>query len=176
MSRYTIQTGIVPISDGNSGLLLLDETGPERIGSPLPAELIDRISRGLGDENDLVAALEDRFPVEQIYYALILLEKQGVIARESAQRESPADLFRSRIFGQGGNPLPSPPPTFLSVRIVAGGGMEDAADALAASLSRSDVLQVERPVRRASTASSAGRIAPGSASAAISALGAWKNK
>lgn len=147
MSHYKIQTGIIPISDGNSGLLLLAETGPERIDSPLPAELIGRISRGLSDENDLVAALEDRFPLEQIYYALILLEKQGVIARNSALGESPADLFRSRIFGQGRNPLPGSPPTVLPVRIVAMGGMESAAEALAASLSRSDVLQVKRPAK-----------------------------
>ncbi len=145
MSHYKIQTGIAPISDGNSGLVLLAETGPERIAAPLPAELIGRISRGLGDEEDLAAALADRFPLEEIYYALIFLEKQGVIARDSAQRESPADLFRSRIFGQGRKPLPSSPPNVLSVRIVAVGGMEAAADALAASLSRSEVLQVDRP-------------------------------
>jgi len=144
MSCFKIKTGIVPFADGNSGWLIMDETGPKRITSTLASEVIGLIHQKLGDEDKLVAALEDRFPPEQVYYVLIQLEKQGVIVKESTPTESPVDLFRAKVHGQertGNSPFRN---AALAVRIFAIGEVDSSADALASSLSRSDLLQIER--------------------------------
>lgn len=144
MSCFKIKTGIAAITNGNSGWFIMDETGKKRITSVLVAELIGLIRLDLGDEDSLVAALEDYFPLDQIYYALIQLEKQGVIVKETASPESPTELFRAKVYGQEQTGYTCLRISVETVRIVAIGGMNLSTDALAASLARSDVLRVER--------------------------------
>jgi len=144
MSCFKIKTGIVPIADGNSGWFIMDETGPERIPSSLASEVIGLIHRDLGDEDDLVAALEDCFPPEQIYYALIQLEKRGLIFKDTVDSESPADLFRAKVHGQERKGYQPSRTAALAVRIFAIGEADSLADALAVSLSRSDLLWIDR--------------------------------
>lgn len=144
MSDVRIKSGLALIAAGNNRWLILDETGQGEIASAPASELIGLIHLSPTAEDDLVAALEDRFPPEQIYYALMNLEKQGVIVRNSRQGESPADLFRTKIHGQERTGYPSTPIFPLVVRIFAIGDADSSADALAASLSRSSVLRIER--------------------------------
>ncbi|SEM59905.1 ribosomal protein S12 methylthiotransferase accessory factor [Syntrophus gentianae] len=144
MGTFKIKEGVVPIPDGNGRWVLLDERGPGRISSPLSSELISMIRRGLGDEDDLAAALENRFPPEEVYFTLINLEKQGVIVQESVQQGNQAYLFLTRILGRERSGPPLSPLSPLVLRVFAIGGTDSSVDALAASLSRSDVLTVER--------------------------------
>jgi len=122
----------------------MEETGRRVVTSPLVAELIGLIRQSLGDEDGLVAKLADRFPAEQVYYALIQLEKQGLIVKSGGKQESPADFFRAGLRGQDRREYPLSPMPSLIVRIAAIGGSDVYANALAASLSRSDALKAER--------------------------------
>ena len=144
MSVYRIKKGIAVIADGETGLVVMDETGRKRAAPGLASELLGFILRGRGDEDDLVQALEDRFHPEEVYYALIQLEKQGLIVGEGETPESPQDLFRTKI-GRG-DEVGYPPAAraVLDVRIISTGGDDSTADALAASLARSELLSVAR--------------------------------
>ena len=144
MSRYRIKRGIAPIADGNSRWFILDETGPKKIISGLALEVIRLIASDLGNEDNLAEALANRFPPEKVYYVLIQLEKQGVIVKDSVQTETPADSFRSKAYGQERTGYPPSRNDALTVKIFAIGEAETSADAIASSLSRSDVLRIER--------------------------------
>jgi ribosomal protein S12 methylthiotransferase accessory factor len=144
MGCFKIRTGLATVTNGDSGWFIIEETGRRVVTSPLVSELIVLIRQSLGDEDGLVAKLADRFPAEQVYYALIQLEKQGVIVKGGGKQESPADIFRAGLRGQEGTEYPYSRIPALTVRIAAIGGSDAYADALAASLSRSDALQAER--------------------------------
>ena len=144
MSCFQMKTGMAAIANGGSGWFIMDETGRQIIASPLASELVGLIRGGLCDEDGLVTALEDRFPPEQVYYALIRLEKQGVIVRDVAPLESPADLFRAKVNGRERTGYPRGPLSVMALRVFALGGADSLADALAESLARSDALTVER--------------------------------
>jgi len=144
MDCFEIRTGLAAVTNGDSGWFIMEETGRRVVTSPLVAELIGLIRQSRGDEDGLVAKLADRFPAEQVYYALIQLEKQGVIVKSGGKQESPADFFRTGLRGQDGREYPLSPISALIVRIAAIGGSDAYADALAASLSRSDALKAER--------------------------------
>jgi hypothetical protein len=144
MGCFEIRTGLAAVTNGDSGWFIMEETGRRVVTSPLVSELIGLIRQSAGDEDGLVAKLADRFPAEQVYYALIQLEKQGVIVKSDGKQESPADIFRVGLHGEEGREYPLSPISALTVRIAAIGGSEAEADALAASLSRSDALKAER--------------------------------
>jgi len=132
------------IADGDSGLIVMDETGRKRIAPGLAAELLGPILRGRGDEDGLVKALEDRFSSKEIYYTLLQLEKQGLIEADRAEPESPADLFRAKMSGRDEVGYPLPANAIMDVRIISLGGGDPSVDALARSLARSEALKVGR--------------------------------
>jgi bacteriocin biosynthesis cyclodehydratase domain-containing protein len=144
MSCFKMQTGIAVIGNSHSGWFIVDERGRKKITSGLVAKLVGLIRQGPCDEEGLVAALEDHVAPNRIHYALIQLEKQGIIARDAVQQESPADLFRAkaRVREEVGYPLS--PVSVMVVRILAIGGADASADGVADSLSRSEVLRIER--------------------------------
>jgi ribosomal protein S12 methylthiotransferase accessory factor len=144
MSDYGIKTGVAVIRYGDAGWFIMDETERRIVTSTLAAELIALIRTSRGDEDGLVATLADRFPAEQVYYALIQLEKQGVIVKDEMLPESPAAMFRAKVHGQEhtGDLRSRMLATDMSVRIISIGRAE--ADKIAALLARSEVLRVER--------------------------------
>ena len=146
MGHFEIRANFAAVKNNNSGWFILEETGRRVVTSPLVSELIGLIHQSHGDEDGLVAKLADHFPVEQVYYALIQLEKQGVIVKSGGRQEFPADFFRAGLCGQKGTQYPLSPMPSLTVRIAAieGSNADADADALAASLSRSDKLKAER--------------------------------
>ena len=144
MSRYRLKKSVAVIADGDSGRLIVDETGQKKVVSAPASELLGLVSQGPTDEDDLAAALEDRFSPEQVYYALIQLEKQGVINRDPAHADSPADLFRAKVNGPGQVGYPPLQHAVMTVRVLSIGGDNLSVDALAGSLVRSEVLDVER--------------------------------
>lgn len=142
MDRFKIGTGIAVMSNGDTGCFVVEETGQKRITSALMSELIALVQQGPCTENRLVEALEDRFPLDQIYYALIQLEKQGIIVRDAVRPGSSADLFRVKVCGREQTGRIHPGTTGMSVQILAVGEADVSAAALAVSLSRSEVLKV----------------------------------
>jgi bacteriocin biosynthesis cyclodehydratase domain-containing protein len=141
MTDFKIKPGIATIANGDSGWIIMDETGRKMITSALASELIGLIRRDLGDEDGLVAALADHFPAEQVYYALIQLENLGVIFKGEVQPESPVDFFRIKVHGQKRTEYPCPPMSATAVRIVSIDGSD--ANALTALLDRSQLLRIE---------------------------------
>ena len=131
------------IANGDSGCFIMDETGRKTVTPGPAAALLGLISRDQGNEDTLLGALEDRFPAEQVYYALIQLEKHGVIVAAPAEPDSPAGLFRAKMRGQDRTGYPSSPTAVMTVRVLAVGGADSSADALAASLARSEILRVD---------------------------------
>jgi len=144
MSVYRIKKGVAVIAEGDSGLIVMDETGRKKATPGLAAELLGPILRGRGDEDDLVKALEDRFSSKEVYYNLLQLEKQGLIEADRAEPESPADLFRAKMNGRDEVGYPPPGRAVMDVRIISPGGGDSPADVLARSLARSEALRVER--------------------------------
>src|SRR5512133_2284610 len=144
MSFFRIRPGIAVMSGSDSGLLIIDETGRKVVTSSLFSELIGLIGRGVNDEDVFAAALEDRFPLRQVYYALIQLEKQGIIVKEAVPTESSADLFRAKVHGKEQIGYPFPRISVLAVCILAIGGSNSSADDLALSLARSEILRINR--------------------------------
>jgi oxazoline/thiazoline synthase len=144
MSFYKIKAGVAVIADGDSGWFVMDETERKTVTSGPAAALLGLISRDLGDEDTLVGVLEDRFSAEQVYYALIQLEKHGVIVSDSGEPGSPADLFRTKVYGQDQTGYPPSRGEIMTLRVLTVGEVDPFADALAASLARSDLLMVER--------------------------------
>ena len=131
------------VADGKGGWLVLGETGRRIVASPLGSELIRLVTSGEGDEDHLVEALSDRFSPEEVYYGLIQLEKIGVITAEE-KGESPEELFREKVLGKEQFRQPLSGNQAMTVRILSVGGMDETADSLAASLSRSGLLRCIR--------------------------------
>lgn len=143
MECFRIGAGIAIVSDSRTGLHIVDETGQKRIVSTLISELVALIHQDLHGEDELVEALEGRFSLNQIYYSLIQLEKQGTIVRNTTRPESPEDLFRAKVYGQERAGHIQRGITGMSVRILAIGETDASAVALAESLSRSELLRAE---------------------------------
>ena len=144
MGNLKIKRGMVPVADGKGGWFLLDEAGPGRVTSALASELIGLILQGISGEDDLASALESRFSPEEVFFTLIHLERQGVIVKDSGQRETPADVFRAGVLSRGFSASPGRRTSTLAVKIFATGGADSLADDLAGLLSRSDMLNIER--------------------------------
>ncbi len=141
MTLFKLRTGVFVIDDGSSRFIL-DETGQKRVTSHPASELTGLIRQGLDNEDALVAAMEERFSLKEIYFALIQLEKQGIIVDGEAPPESPAELFRAKADGRAEMEYPRHPVSPLAIRISAIGEADLSADALAASLARSELLKV----------------------------------
>ena len=143
LNLLRIRKGVVLLPHGEDGWLVMDETGEKVISSPLACELLGLILRGVSDEDRVAALMEDRFPLAHIYHGLNQLEELGLIVRDPAEGESPADLFRAKMRATDGVGYPPAPAQVMAVRILAVGGAGSPARALAASFTRSDVLRVE---------------------------------
>ena len=140
MSRYAIKEGLLVVKGPENLRIVLDETGRRQFDSPLVAAVLDRITGGETDEDALVAALADRHAAAEVYYALLTLEKKRILVAADRQPEPPAVLFREQVLGKTEDR--TAPPARLPVRIVAVGGMEQAAADCAASLARLQTVQV----------------------------------
>ena len=143
MSSYRIKRGIAVVADHDSDLFIVDERGRKKIKSPLVWALLDLIHRGIGDEDRLVTMVKERFRPEEVYYALIQLEKQGIVISDTMQPESPADLFRAKVCRRDMG-YPHVTPAVISVCVYAIGEAHGSADVLTSLLGCSEVLNVQR--------------------------------
>jgi len=143
MAFFKIKTGVEFVADMDKNLFVMDETGHKIVTSELISKLVLQIQSGVGDEEEIVAALQDSFPLNYVYYTLIQLEEQGIIEHVET-KSSPADLFHVKVYKeeQIGYPLSKASVVNLGVIII--GGANIVADTLAKSLERSSTLNVKK--------------------------------
>lgn len=142
MSRYAIKEGIVVAKAQDNLRLIFDETGRRRFDSPLVAALLDQIVGGNGDEDKLLEATSRNYSAAEIFYALLQLTKQRILVEADRQPEPPAILFDEKLAGRRSHQADLS--AKWAVRVVAIGGMETAAAAIAMSLTRINRLQVSQ--------------------------------
>lgn len=144
MGYYRINKGIAVITDSDSGSFIVDETGRRKVTSPLVSALLGLMEKETGDERRLVEILIDRFPLVEIYYTIIQLEKQGIVVSDAVKWGSPADLFRAKVSSPEGLGYPQVGSSSLTVRVFAIGGVNESDVVLFSALGCSDVIKVKR--------------------------------
>ncbi len=145
-ARFRLRKGIALIA-GERGMTVAEETGRRVIVSPPAPEVLHLIGTGIADEDTLVSALENGHPLSSIYYALMTLEKDGLIVSDTEDAESPEDLFRDALSSPRGarsRQAAFPP---LRIRVFSLGGADSSARTLARALARSEMLSVEEAER-----------------------------
>ena len=126
---------MLPVPFDEEGIDILSETALHTFKGKLLAALVPLLD-GTRDEDEVAAALHDRFDLANIYYQLGQLKLKKLIEIAPAQEPPPSRVFYERLNGDGALLAPR-----RRVIVSAIGGMN--AQPFAERLTRYETLQVE---------------------------------